>query len=201
MEKIKTVLIIDDNPNNAEMCRICLEMEGYAVYCAEDGATGLAAAEKILPDVILLDIVMAGMDGFQMLERLHADPALKDIPVLVLTVMTETIHIVKALRLGAIDYLKKPFNADEFVARVTRLAKLKESQDALKKTSENMKTRHRNLEIALKKWSREVLGIQNTLEKTILNVPAETAGEFGLEKILSAANQARHVIAACPPLR
>jgi len=76
-----------------------------------------------------------------------------------------------------------------------------ESQDALKKTSENMKTRHRNLEIALKKWSREVLGIQNTLEKTILNVPAETAGEFGLEKILSAANQARHVIAACPPLR
>jgi DNA-binding response OmpR family regulator len=201
MKTTKTVLIVDDNHNNAEMCRIYLEIEGYMVYSAEDGETGLAVAGEIVPDVILLDIVMEGMDGFQMLERLHADPRLKDIPVLVLTVMTDTVNIVKALHLGAIDYLKKPFNADEFVARVNRLVKLKESQDVLKNTTESLKTHHRNLEIALKKWTREVQGVQKILEKTILNVPAETADEFGLAKILNAANQARHVIAACPPIR
>lgn len=194
MEKTKTVLIVDDNPNNAEMCRIYLEIEGYEVYSAEDGAKGLAVAEKILPDVILLDIVMAGMDGFQMLERLHADPALRDIPVLVMTVMTDTANIVKALHLGAIDYLKKPFNADEFLARVHRLVKLKESQDVLKQTTENLKTHHKILQIELKKWTREVQGVQQTLEKTLLSAPVAAADEFGLKKIMSAADRARHVI-------
>jgi len=194
MEKTKTVLIVDDNPNNAEMCRIYLEIEGYDVYSAEDGAAGLAMAEKIMPDVILLDIIMAGMDGFQMLERLHADLLLRDIPVLVLTVMTDTVNIVKALHLGAIDYLKKPFNADEFVARVNRLVKLKESQDLLKKTTENLKVHHKILQIEVKKWTREVQGVQHTLEKTILNDPGENADPSGMEKIMNAANQARHVI-------
>lgn len=194
MEKTKTVLIVDDNPNNAEMCRIYLEIEGYEVYSAEDGAKGLAVAEEILPDVILLDIIMAGMDGFQMLERLHADPVLRDIPVLVLTVMTDTVNIVKALHLGAIDYLKKPFNADEFVARVNRLVKLKESQNSLKQTTENLKTHQKILQIELKKWTREVQEVQQTLEKTLLNAPVAAADEFGREKIMSAADQARHVI-------
>ncbi len=194
MDKKKTVLIVDDNPNNTEMCRICLEIEGYDVYSAEDGQSGLAVAGEILPDVILLDIVMAGMDGFQMLEKLNAEPVLMDIPVLVLTVMSDTVNVVKALHLGAIDYLKKPFNADEFVARVNRLAKLKESQDLLKQTTEQLKIHHKILRMELKKWTREVQGVQHTLEKTLLNTPVAAADDFGLKKIMNAADQARHVI-------
>lgn len=115
------ILIIDDNEINREICAINLEEMRVPLSFAENGQDGLEQAVKILPDLILLDIMMPVMDGFEMLVRLKCDEVLCEIPVLMLSAKSETDSIVKALELGANDYLKKPFEEEEMVARVKTL--------------------------------------------------------------------------------
>lgn len=150
----KTVLIVDDNKNNSEIYKIYLESEGYTVLSAENGEQGLTLIKEILPDVILLDIMMPVMDGYQMLETLRTDSSTTDIPVLVLTVRTNTHDVVKAFQMGANDYLKKPFNVDELIARANKLLKLKQTQDSLKQKTEILQQHQRNLEYKLKKLTQ-----------------------------------------------
>jgi len=115
------ILIIDDNEVNRVICSINLEEMRVPLHFAENGKEGLELALKILPDLILLDIMMPVMDGFEMLGRLKRDETLSEIPVLMLSAKSETDSVVKALELGANDYLKKPFEAEEMVARVKTL--------------------------------------------------------------------------------
>ena len=129
-----TILIVDDNSSNVKICREILEDVVKTIISAEDGKEGFSTAKSKKPDVILLDIMMPVMDGFQMLEKLQADPELKQIPVLMLTAKTGTEDVVKALNMGANDYLKKPFVYEELQARVETLCRLKKVEDRLKNT-------------------------------------------------------------------
>ena len=129
-----TVLIVDDNDRNVKICREILEYEGIVVIPAENGEAGLHMASSEKPDVILLDIMMPVMDGFEMLERLKADLDLEDIPVLMLTAKREINDIVKALEMGANDYLRKPFVGEELLARVKTLCRMKKAEDCLRNT-------------------------------------------------------------------
>lgn len=115
------ILVVDDNDINRDICFINLQHLELPVYNAENGEKGLALAKSVIPDIILLDIMMPIMDGFEMLKGLKADSNLTDIPVLMLTARTETENIVRALEAGANDYLKKPFAEEELVARVKTL--------------------------------------------------------------------------------
>jgi serine phosphatase RsbU (regulator of sigma subunit) len=115
------ILIIDDNETNREICAINLEDMRVPLHFAENGQQGLELAFSVVPDLILLDIMMPVMDGFEMLNRLKRDEKLSEIPVLMLSARSETDNVVKALELGANDYLKKPFEAEEMVARVKTL--------------------------------------------------------------------------------
>ncbi|WP_419174765.1 SpoIIE family protein phosphatase [Desulfosediminicola sp.] len=115
------ILVVDDNEINRDICAISLEHLNLPIYNAENGEMGLTIAKDIIPDIILLDIMMPIIDGFEMLACLKADANLKDIPVLMLTARTETKSIVKALDAGANDYLQKPFAEEELVARVKTL--------------------------------------------------------------------------------
>lgn len=179
------ILIVDDSKNNQEICRICLEAENYTVYFAEDGAQGLKLASQIKPDLILLDIMMPVMDGYQMLEKLKSDSALKDIPVLVVAVITDMNDVVKAFKLGATDFLNKPFNVGEFIARVNRLVKHKLTQDAINKFNENIIQRQKIFEFELNKCAREA----EVLEKKF-----DTTSEGNPEQLLIAAKQAKILI-------
>lgn len=115
------VLIADDDPLLRQILEHKLATSGYRVVAVEDGRAALdAAAEK--PSVIVLDAMMPVMDGFETLRRLKADPNLKAITVVMLTALKRDEDIVSALKLGAADYLAKPFNPDELVVRLQRLA-------------------------------------------------------------------------------
>ena len=117
----RSILIVDDNQVNREICMQHLGPLGVPLHCAANGRQGLATARALLPDVIILDLMMPVMDGFEMLRRLKKEDDLKDIAVLILTAKSDTSSIVKALEQGADDYLKKPFAEEEMVARVKNL--------------------------------------------------------------------------------
>lgn len=111
------ILIVDDVPINRMLLIHVLEIQ-YDTLTAEDGEKGLEAAIAEQPDLIILDIHMPNMDGFELLERLKADTLTRKIPVIFLTADTETEAKIKGLKLGAVDFITKPFNAEEVLARV-----------------------------------------------------------------------------------
>ena len=113
-----TIMIVDDNPSNLRLLLELLHSKGYRVVAFTGGAQALAAAAENPPDLILLDIWMPQMDGFEVCRRLKADEALQDIPVLFVSALTETEDKVKAFAAGGADYVTKPFQPEEVYARV-----------------------------------------------------------------------------------
>ena len=112
------VLIVDDVPENLALLSDALDEAGYAVSVATSGPAALQRLQHISPDAILLDAMMPGWDGFETCARLKADARWTDIPVLFMTGLTETEHVVKGFANGCIDYVTKPINPEEVIARV-----------------------------------------------------------------------------------
>jgi DNA-binding response OmpR family regulator len=115
------ILVADDDPLLREILMHKLGAAGYAVSTVGDGRAALAEAETNRPQIVVLDAMMPIMDGFEALRRFKADPALSGIAVVMLTALKRDDDVVSALKLGAADYLAKPFNPDELVARLDRL--------------------------------------------------------------------------------
>ncbi|MFM2053493.1 MAG: hypothetical protein RL456_1530 [Pseudomonadota bacterium] len=112
------VLIVDDVPDNLALLHDALDEAGYTVLVATDGPSALDRAARARPDVILLDAVMPGMDGFEVARRLRAQPLTAEIPVIFMTGLTETEHVVAAFAAGGCDYVTKPIRAREVIARI-----------------------------------------------------------------------------------
>ncbi|MEZ5465605.1 MAG: hybrid sensor histidine kinase/response regulator [Lysobacteraceae bacterium] len=125
------VLIVDDQEANIRLLGTVLSDAGFDVMPAESGKRALARMEAADPDVVLLDMRMPNMDGFEVLERLKSNPDWEDIPVVFLTAASEREHLLRAFEGGAVDYIVKPFVAEELVARVRTHAELKRSRDQL----------------------------------------------------------------------
>ena len=114
----EALLLVDDNPTNLQVLYQTLESTGCKLLVAKNGETALAIAQKASPDLILLDIMMPGIDGFEVCRRLKDNPDTAKIPVIFLSALTETKDKVQGLQLGAVDYVSKPFQPDEVIARV-----------------------------------------------------------------------------------
>ncbi|MGB3513837.1 MAG: hybrid sensor histidine kinase/response regulator [Microcoleaceae cyanobacterium] len=112
------ILVVDDNPVNLKVIVITLTNQGYEVTTATSGERALKQISYELPDLILLDIQMPGIDGFETCKKLKENPETKDIPVIFMTALTDSESIVKGFNLGAVDYITKPFQATEVIARV-----------------------------------------------------------------------------------
>ena len=112
------VLIVDDVPDNVAPLHDALDEAGYTVLVALDGESALRRAQQAQPDLILLDALMPGIDGFEVARRLKADPATADIPIIFMTGLTETEHLVAALEAGGADYVTKPVKPREVMARM-----------------------------------------------------------------------------------
>ncbi|MEP7112537.1 MAG: diguanylate cyclase [Ilumatobacteraceae bacterium] len=132
------ILVADDSLVVRTVVTDQLEEEGYEVVQAEDGETALALCAIEKPDAILLDIEMPGLDGNEVLVRLKADTALSDIPVVFLTGRTSTDDMVAGLRAGAHDYLRKPFEPAELIARIGGAVRIKRLQDELRLRNEEL---------------------------------------------------------------
>lgn len=126
------ILIVDDIPSNLNFLSEVLHEEGISVMLATSGVDALKIASYKLPDLILLDIAMPAMDGYEVCARLKSDPFTRDIPVMYLTARTEPEDILKGFETGAVDYILKPFNATELIARVKTHLELKDKTEKLK---------------------------------------------------------------------
>ena len=112
------ILLVDDNPVNLQLLYQLLERPGLRLLVAKSGKAALSIIQKSHPDLILLDIMMPGIDGFEVCRRLKADPITRSIPVIFLSALDSTADKVKGLQLGAVDYVSKPFQPEEVLARV-----------------------------------------------------------------------------------
>ncbi|MEF7615132.1 response regulator transcription factor [Aquincola sp. MAHUQ-54] len=114
----RIVLVVDDAPQSLGPLCTALEEDGYTVLVARDGASALERLGLVVPDAILLDAVMPGLSGFETCRRIKADPALSHIPVIFMTGLSETTHIVEGFDSGGVDYVVKPLRAQEVLARL-----------------------------------------------------------------------------------
>ena len=105
----KTVLVVDDEPGLVEMLQAGLELEGYRVLTALDGPVGLRLAREESPDLIILDIAMPGMSGWEVLDHIESSPETAGIPVILLSALTANSDMIRGLEKGALDYITKPF--------------------------------------------------------------------------------------------
>ena len=115
----RNILVVEDDKNISDLIHMYLVKEGFDVRIAGDGGKALEEFQKKEPDLILLDIMMPDMDGYEVIRHLKADPALQDIPVIFLTALHNPEDIVKGFKLGASDYVSKPFNHEELITRVS----------------------------------------------------------------------------------
>lgn len=126
------ILVVDDNAKNIRLLTDILEGEGYTVYVVDNGLTVLETVHGTTPDIILLDIRIPGLDGFEVCRLLKKDIDTRDIPVIMITAGTDSADIRKALEFGAFDYIKKPVDEGEVIARVQSALRLRQHMDKLK---------------------------------------------------------------------
>ncbi|MHC5672598.1 hybrid sensor histidine kinase/response regulator [Nostoc sp.] len=130
--KIFRILAVDDIQDNLILVEAILESEGYKIDLASDGIKALQKIEQSPPDLILLDVMMPGIDGYEVTRRIRKNPAISYIPILLITAFHES-SVVEGLDAGADDFIRKPFDTDELLARVRSLLRLKHSLDEQQK--------------------------------------------------------------------
>lgn len=144
------ILVIDDDPNNLALMVSLLGDSRLTVLVAEDGESGVQRAAYACPDLILLDVMMPGIDGYETCRALKALWATRDIPVLFMTALTETEYKVRGFEVGAVDYITKPFHREEVLARIGVQLRIRELTEGLKEANEVLerRVRERTLELA-----------------------------------------------------
>ncbi len=115
---LATILIVDDNPTNLSVLFDYLNRANFKVVVAQDGLSAIERVNHVIPDLILLDVMMPGIDGYETLRRLKAMDAIKEIPIIFMTALNDTIDEVKGLELGAVDYISKPVRGESVLARI-----------------------------------------------------------------------------------
>ena len=116
--EVNTILIVDDNPNNLGVLSDFLWDMGFEILIARDGESALQKAKYVIPALILLDVMMPGIDGFETCRQLKSNPETREIPVIFMTALSDTSNKVNGFSLGAVDYITKPFQQDEVLARI-----------------------------------------------------------------------------------
>ena len=145
MGRRERIVIIDDNVNDLQVTRRFLERRGYDVVAVSSGEEGLEVAERVVPDAIVVDYRMPGMDGFEFTRRVKSDPQLQTIPVLMLTGADSAQHVVEGLGAGADDFVTKGSETEVLLARLRAMLRVKAYQDQLRKLNQQMR---RDLQIA-----------------------------------------------------
>ena len=113
-----TILLVDDSPTNLNLLSGFIENCGWEILIATHGQEAIKLAEIEQPDIILLDVMMPGKDGFEICKQLKSNPQTQDIPVIFMTALSDKLEKVRGLSIGAVDYITKPFQAEEVIARI-----------------------------------------------------------------------------------
>jgi DNA-binding response OmpR family regulator len=144
-EKKHKILIVEDNQENIDLLVHFLRPKKYEIISVMDGVKGLEAAKKEKPDIILLDIMLPKMDGFEVCEKLKKDKKTQFIPIIMITALKDLKDKIRSLEAGADDFITKPFENVELLARVRSLLRLKEYYDRLEQTNEQLEEKNKSL--------------------------------------------------------
>lgn len=156
-----SILIVDDVPDNLRLLSEMLQQQNFQVRQATNGTMAIDTINELPPDLILLDIQMPGIDGYEVCRRLKNDEATKSIPIIFLSALTEAVDKVKAFSFGAVDYISKPFDLQEVLARVNNQLQLQTLRRTLEKRNQSLNKAMEDLEGAYNESS----DLRNRLEK------------------------------------
>ena len=160
LQEAAKILVVDDEPRNVKILQIQLNARGYTVYTAADGIEALETVETEMPDLILLDINMPKMDGFEVVKRMRANEATEFIPIVMITALRDTReNRIKSIEAGADDFIEKPFDSLEVLARVRSLLRIKQYQDTLAKHNARL-----DEELQMARSIQEILIPQNGVQ-------------------------------------
>ena len=186
------ILIVDDVMSNVLLLKVLLTNEKFAIATASNGRQALEQVEKENPDLVLLDVMMPDMSGFEVAQHLKSNPNTADIPIIFLTALNSTADIVKGFQVGANDFISKPFNKEELIIRVTHQISLVAAKRLiLSKTEELQRTiagRDKLYSVIAHDLRSPMGSIKMVLHMLILNLPSETIGAEMYE-LLTMANQ------------
>lgn len=165
------ILLVDDRPDNLKLLSLVLEQKGYYTREIVDGQTAIEVARKIVPDLILLDIMMPEIDGYQVCLALKEYSHTKEIPIIFLSAVEDTIHKIKALELGGADYITKPFSLDEVVVRIEKQLEIQRLQKQLQQQNDLLQqeiSKRIQAETALRQANQQLqyLATTDSLTKT-----------------------------------
>jgi len=132
------VLIVDDTPQNIDVLGHIMTRGNLNISVSPSGEKAIEIIGKSKPDLILLDVMLPGMDGYEVCEKLKQDEATKDIPIIFITALSETENIIKGFKVGGIDYIVKPFREEEVICRTVSQLKLKKTRDELIKSQNDL---------------------------------------------------------------
>ena len=186
------ILIVDDVMSNVLLLKVLLTNEKFAIATASNGRQALEQVEKENPDLVLLDVMMPDMSGFEVAQHLKSNPNTADIPIIFLTALNSTADIVKGFQVGANDFISKPFNKEELIIRVTHQISLVAAKRLiLSKTEELQRTiagRDKLYSVIAHDLRSPMGSIKMVLNMLILNLPSEKVGAEMYE-LLTMANQ------------
>ena len=187
-----TILVVDDVVSNVLLLKVLLTNEKFKVVTANNGKDALVQAAEKQPDLILLDVMMPEMNGFEVSEKLKANPVTQNIPIIFLTALNTTSDIVKGFKVGANDFISKPFNKEELVIRVThQISLVAAKRIILRQTEELRKTimgRDKLYSVIAHDLRSPMGSIKMVLNMLILSLPPSQIGEE-MYQMLSMANQ------------
>ena len=186
------ILIVDDVMSNVLLLKVLLTNEKFAIATASNGRQALEQVEKENPDLVLLDVMMPDMSGFEVAQHLKSNPNTADIPIIFLTALNSTADIVKGFQVGANDFISKPFNKEELIIRVTHQISLVAAKRLiLSKTEELQRTiagRDKLYSVIAHDLRSPMGSIKMVLNMLILNLPSEKIGAE-MDELLTMANQ------------
>lgn len=186
------ILIVDDVMSNVLLLKVLLTNEKFAIATASNGRQALEQVEKENPDLVLLDVMMPDMSGFEVAQHLKSNPNTADIPIIFLTALNSTADIVKGFQVGANDFISKPFNKEELIIRVTyQISLVAAKRLILSKTEELQRTiagRDKLYSVIAHDLRSPMGSIKMVLNMLILNLPSEKIGAEMYE-LLTMANQ------------
>jgi len=151
-----TILIVDDEYSGRQTLESVLEGEGYNIEMAESGVTAIEKAKQLLPDVILLDVMMPGMTGFEVCQHIRNDPVIAEVPIIILTALDDRDSLLNALKAGADDFISKPFDRFELRARLLGITRLNRYHKLVKERTSLMEANKQLLfayEATIEGWS------------------------------------------------
>ncbi len=192
-----TILLVDDTPENLKMLNASLKDAGFRISIAESGEEALQRIEHVIPDLILLDVMMPGLDGFETCRRFKQRAAIQDIPVIFLTALSETVDKVRGFEVGGVDYITKPVQQEEVLARINTHLTIRRLQQQLHAQNDRLEEQNQHFrtlsdatfEGILIHDQGRVIDLNRTMERISGYQRAEVLGKQVVEFVTPASRQ------------